>query len=84
LLKSVKSRQFIFIPGCWALSLFTLLRESGQMPYPKGMTYIDDGRLPLCTEYLPADLNQDCFVDFGDLAELAQDWLQNTLFESGP
>ena len=30
------------------------------------------------TEYLPADIDEDCYVSLGDLAEMAVDWLQCT------
>ena len=35
--------------------------------------------VPTCSEadiYVPQDLNQDCYVDLADLAELAGQWLQ--------
>jgi hypothetical protein len=28
-----------------------------------------------CLEYIPADINKDCYIDLNDLAMLAQDWL---------
>ena len=56
------------------------------LPYPpSNITPID--RVPAateCTVYLEADLNKDCYVDFKDLAILADQWLQTTAFgESG-
>ena len=52
------------------------------LPYPQSnITPIE--RVPganECTVYLQADLNKDCYVDFKDLAILAEQWLHTTAF----
>jgi hypothetical protein len=55
------------------------LNWQGQVPYPDLPYNIGPLPRPECTEYLQADLNQDCRVDFLDYAEFAADWLNNTI-----
>lgn len=50
----------------------------GSLPYPQGENYLGEFKPPECTEYLPADLNKDCCVNFRDLAIFAEDWLECT------
>ena len=51
---------------------------TGLLPYPPAEDYVAD--IPTAcgesgTEYLPADVNQDCYVNLADFAMMAQQWL---------
>jgi alpha-galactosidase len=46
--------------------------------YTNGYTYVSTAGCT-CTRYLEADLNHDCYVDVGDLAFLAENWLTSTI-----
>ena len=55
------------------------LQWQGLLPYPEGEDYTGGEKPPLCTEYLPQDLNKDCCVDIGDLAIFAEAYLRCTI-----
>ncbi|MFA5293337.1 MAG: LamG-like jellyroll fold domain-containing protein [Phycisphaerae bacterium] len=38
--------------------------------------YVADGGTTICPEYLAGDINNDCYIDFKDVAVLAENWLK--------
>jgi len=55
------------------------LNWAGRLPYPEGEIIPTELEEPECTEYLPQDLNRDCYVNFGDFAEFAGAWLESSV-----
>jgi len=55
----------------------------GRLPYPESDIVPADRMppVPLCTEYLEADLNKDCCVDAADFEIFVSQWMECTTFE---
>jgi hypothetical protein len=52
---------------------------TGRLPYPQGENYRGEFQPPPCTTFLPQDYNRDCFVNFFDFADFAENWLRSTI-----